>query len=130
MTRFKPLHLLLTILLDPKEKDTKIIGSETVLAPDDSSETMATGVVRAVGPSKVDDSDTPILLKPGDRVVLARQFKNEHGRPREIGWASVMDGDTKVALVHYSDVLGVIEEIEEEIDEDTRNDVLISELEN
>jgi co-chaperonin GroES (HSP10) len=103
---FKPMHSLLTIVLDP---DSDITTGGIVL-PKTFQASVRTGVVRAVGPDAYHKTEADAYVYPvraGDRVVLGAQ-KNQRGQI--VNFATVTDEDgVEVALVNFTDVWGVLD---------------------
>lgn len=97
---FQPLHALVTVVLDPKQTQTK--GG--LALPDTAQASSVMGTVRAAGPEagyKV--GDEVFKLKQGDRVLLGSQ---RDPRTRQIvNFGTITDDDgVEVALVNYHDI--------------------------
>jgi co-chaperonin GroES (HSP10) len=110
---FKPLHSLVTVVLDPKKDRT----DGGLVIPEVCEATYRTGVVRAVGPGpqmEVLDHETMaafyagLPIKPGDRVVIGIQKQN--GRAANLG-GLVDDDGVEVVLVNIQDIWGTIDKV-------------------
>jgi co-chaperonin GroES (HSP10) len=101
---FRPLHSLVTVVLDPKVDKTE--GG--LVIPDTSEATFRTGVVRAVGPSAFAEhvDGKKEWLIPGDHVVIGVQ-KDRAGHAANLGSLSVDDG--AAVLVNYHDIWGILD---------------------
>jgi co-chaperonin GroES (HSP10) len=108
---FKPLHSLVTVILDPKKGRT----DGGLVIPDVCEAAFRTGVVRAVGPGPTMDVPSEdggamyagLPVKPGDHVVIGVQ-KNQAGRPVNLG-GMIDDDGVEVVLVNIQDIWGTID---------------------
>lgn len=99
---FKPLHSLVTVVLDPKKDRTE--GG--LVIPDLAFANTRTGIVRAVGPGTAGD---PLGVVPGDRVVIGVQ-KNRDGTAAN--FAGIQDDDgQEVAVMNVQDIWGIIDPV-------------------
>lgn len=100
---FRPLHGLVTVVLDPKVDCTE--GG--IMLPDTAEASHLTGTVRAAGPEagyKKDGVDH--VIQPGDRVMIGAQ-KDPRTR-RIVNFGTINDGGVEVALVNYQDIWGTL----------------------
>ena len=103
----KPLHSLVTIVLDKKDKKT----SGGLILPDNYGDIFLTGVVRAVGPG-VKGSEgyeaIPDLIR-GDHVMLAQHSQQgPGGQARVMPYPTIKDDGIECVICNCSDILGVI----------------------
>jgi chaperonin GroES len=87
-----------TVKLDPKVDRT----AGGLVIPDMAEASHRMGTVVAVGPGPKDE---PILLQPGDRVMVGVQ-KDREGRVMNLG-GIIVDG-AEVALINYHDIWGTV----------------------
>jgi co-chaperonin GroES (HSP10) len=102
---FKPLHSLVTVVLDPKVEKTK--GG--IDLPETMTASYRTGIVRAVGPGRMLECgicDRPFVTE-GDRVVIGTA-KGRSGNIENFGMITDDDG-VDVALVNIMDIWGRLE---------------------
>ena len=95
-TKIKPIgdH----VLVEPaEEKEVKKGG---IIIPDTAKEKPTEGVVRAVGPGKLDDDGKriPIEVKEGDRVLVTKY-----------GGTEVKLNGKEFKILHSDDILAVVE---------------------
>ncbi len=95
-TKIKPLgdH----VLVEPaEEKEVKKGG---IIIPDTAKEKPTEGVVRAVGPGKLEDDGKriPIEVKEGDRVLISKY-----------GGTEVKLNGKELKILHSDDILAVVE---------------------
>ncbi len=95
-TKIKPIgdH----VLVEPaEEKEVKKGG---IIIPDTAKEKPTEGVVRAVGPGKLDDDGKriPIEVKEGDRVLISKY-----------GGTEVKLNGKELKILHSDDILAVVE---------------------
>ncbi len=95
-TKIKPIgnH----VLVEPaEEKEVKKGG---IIIPDTAKEKPTAGVVRAVGPGKLDDDGKriPIEVKEGDRVLITKY-----------GGTEVKLNGKELKILHSDDILAVVE---------------------
>jgi len=108
---FKPLHSLVTVVLDPKDNLTK--GG--LVLPDNYGGVYLTGVVRALGPAargfgSDDPLNQPFFIHPGQRVFIAQQTERTQHGTRIKPYPVIEDDGVKCILCDQSDILGVIED--------------------
>jgi co-chaperonin GroES (HSP10) len=104
MEMFRPLHQLVTVILDPKVDRTE--GG--LMIPDTVQASSIMGTVRAAGPEAgYKKNGTEYTLQAGDRVMLGCQ---KDPRTRTIvNFGTIKDDDgTEVALVNYQDIWGTM----------------------
>jgi co-chaperonin GroES (HSP10) len=115
---FKPLHSLVTVVLDPKKDRT----DGGLVIPEVCEAAYRTGVVRAVGtgplldhPIRFDSDDGESMeyefyaglpVAPGDRVVIGIQKQN--GRAANLG-GLIDDDGIEIVLVNIQDIWGIID---------------------
>ena len=95
-TKIKPIgdH----VLVEPaEEKEVKKGG---IIIPDTAKEKPTEGVVRAVGPGKLEDDGKriPIEVKEGDRVLITKY-----------GGTEVKLNGKELKILHSDDILAVVE---------------------
>jgi co-chaperonin GroES (HSP10) len=104
---FKPLHQLVTVILDPKNDKTK--GG--LVLPDCAGASHVTGTVRAAGPEagyKI--GEQRFELRPGDRIIIG----NQKVKGMTVNFGTITDEDgIEVALVNYADIWGTLSKPEE-----------------
>ena len=96
---FQPLHRLVTVVLDEKNSDSKIV------LPDNYEESLVTGVIRAVSPLIKKEKEEFGNLSPGSHVLLAQQ----PGQRGQIQPFPTLDDDgITVTLCNVHEILGII----------------------
>ena len=95
-TKIKPIgdH----VLVEPaEEKEVKKGG---IIIPDTAKEKPTEGIVRAVGPGKLDDDckRIPVEVKEGDRVLITKY-----------GGTEVKLNGKEFKILHSDDILAVVE---------------------
>jgi co-chaperonin GroES (HSP10) len=99
---FQPLHSLVTIVMDPKDKKTP--GG--LVMPDNFHDVFATGVIRAVGTSP------DIKAKPGDRVMIAQHTqRDQRGNQRVMPFPTILDEGVSCVICDHTEILGVVESL-------------------
>jgi len=86
------------VLVEPvEEKDVKKGG---IIIPDTAKEKPTEGIVRAVGPGKLDEDGKriPMEVKEGDRVLITRY-----------GGTEIKLDDKEYKILSSEDVLGLLE---------------------
>lgn len=103
---FQPLHMLVTVVPDPKDKSTK--GG--VLLPDNFDGPYIIGTVRKVGlGSPIGDGYYQPRMKKGDKVLIAQRISTgPGGQRRAMPYPVVLDDDVSVILCDHTDILGII----------------------
>ena len=106
---FKPLHRLVTVLLDPPAKTAG--EDKKILVPDNYAEDLRIGTVRGVGPGDSAE-EIPIPIKPGDRVLVSiPKEPSKTSRTMVPGTLpTVRDGDVVCSLCDYSQIFGKYED--------------------
>jgi co-chaperonin GroES (HSP10) len=102
---FKPLHQLVTVLLDPKVDRT----AGGLMIPDTVQASSIMGTVRAVGPEAgyKDENGVAHRLLAGDRVMLGCQ--KDPRTKTIVNFGTIKDDDgIEVALVNYADIWGTM----------------------
>ena len=106
---FKPLHNLVTVVVDQKETMT----SGGLVLPDNFQDVFITGAVRAVGPGRWCEGAPHRIVpdvEPGDRVLVAQHVQQgPNGARRAMSYPEFDDGGVKCVLVNDSDILGIVE---------------------
>jgi len=106
----KPLHRLVTVLLDPPVRTTG--ENKTILVPDNYAEDFRVGTVRGVGPGDSVE-EIPIPLKVGDRVLVNVPRERSPMNPKQLvpgTLPTVRDGDVVCSLCDYSAIFGRYED--------------------
>ena len=103
---FQPLHMLVTVFPDPKDKSTE--GG--VLLPDNFDGPYIVGTVRKVGlGTPIDGAYYVPRVKEGDKVLIAQRISQGPGGQRKaMPYPTVLDGDVPVILCDHTDILGII----------------------
>lgn len=99
---FKPIHSLVTVVLDPKPTVT----AGGIAIPETAPTTYRTGIVKAVGhgPRMDDGLCAGLPIDPGDRVMIGVE-KDQAGTAMNLG--TIIDDDSKeVVLVNIQDIWG------------------------
>lgn len=113
---FRPLHGLVTVVLDPKDKMTK--GG--LALPDNFGDIFITGTIRAVGPRAYgftddlatgDPDEVGGYLKPGVRVMIAQHGATNPrtGQQSIQAYPEIEDDGVKCSIMDQTEILGIIE---------------------
>jgi co-chaperonin GroES (HSP10) len=109
---FRPLHGLVSVILDPKEKTTK--GG--IVLPDNFGDIFATGTIQAVGPDALgrqdngSETDPPSMLTPGMRVIIA-QHSHRHPQTGQVivePYPVIEDNGVKITVLSHGDIFGIV----------------------
>ena len=104
---FQPLHMMLTIVLDPKDDKTE--GG--IIKPDAYGDAFATGVVRTISPLIQKNKEEHSNLSPGSRVLINQHMeRHPAGGQRAVPFPTLEDDGITITLCNIGDVLGIIDD--------------------